>query len=633
MRRLLIIISRVTLLLTLLLFKSSFANSITEQQLLNQQRIFQQQQEQRRLEEQNKLQIQKAKQIRESKIKKDEIEDKGCKVGDTNCESGKCLRFGKIEVSGNESFSNRYIKRKILNKYIGRCINKDNIESILNSLTRLYINKGYATVIVYFDISKLKSENKFIFIIEEGMVNDIIINNIPIKKEISNQAKENHISEEKFDIFIDNLWKNYQEFRSKSQVFTAFPFIEGKIFNLRDIEMGLDQLNRLSSNNAKLYIKEAKNKNGNYSDVVVNNIKFNGTFLDFSVDNSGNKSTGENLFNITLNQDNLIGINDNLYLRYTQDLDTENGRKYNKLFYGNISAPLGYWTFTASLSYSKYLTTINGFYTTFDTSGSTLTQYYNFDRAIYRSIPYMLNFGTNLEIKDTESFIKRTKSITGSRKSSNINFYLNNIIYTKLGTIIIKPSYQKGLKYFNSKEDTSDLLNIEPKLQYDLLKLYTYYNTKITLPSFKKKMISLNYTMSFDSQYSFDTLYGTNQFSVGGEYTVRGFREQLISGDSGYYVRNDLRINLQQLFSNILAKTYLGIFYDYGYVRNKYKIANDNSNSGYMAGTGLIFGYYGKQWNWSLTYAKALHSPDYSQTRDGLEKENYSLYWRFGGRF
>ena len=47
-----------------------------------------------------------------------------------------------------------------------------------------------------------------------------------------------------------------------------------------------------------------------------------------------------------------------------------------------------------------------------------------------------------------------------------------------------------------------------------------------------------------------------------------------------------------------------------------------------MAGTGLALNYYGTYLDWSLTYAKALHSPEYLQNRDALKKENQSVYWR-----
>lgn len=74
---------------------------------------------------------------------------------------------------------------------------------------------------------------------------------------------------------------------------------------------------------------------------------------------------------------------------------------------------------------------------------------------------------------------------------NNINIYLNNTIYTRLGRIIIKPSYQKGLKLFRSKKDEnhSSMLKTEPRLQYDLIKFYAYYNIRLNLPLFTKTQV------------------------------------------------------------------------------------------------------------------------------------------------
>lgn len=660
----------------LMLHNISFGITPQEQQILNQQLIIQQQQEQRRQQEQNQLQIDDAEKIRRTRVENNNIED--IVNDDTVPETKNCIRFNRIEIVGNKKYSTKYLKRKVLNKYLEKCINKRNIDSIINSLMKIYVENGYSTTRIYFDISKIRSENTFIFVVDEGKINNIIMKEIRKKKSSSKKKEVDKAS------FLNR----YMDFRLKSQIFFAFPMLKGKVFNLKDIEQGLDQINRLQSNNATLDIEAADNASASSSNIIINNQKSRSTHFDFSIDNSGNKSTGEKLMNFSINQDNLLSVNDNIYLKYTQDMDTENSKRYNKSFYGNISIPLGYWTFNPSISYSKYLTTINGYYTSFHTSGSTLSQIYNIDRVMIRSQLYRLNLGTNLEIRDTKSYIRDTKSITGSRKSSNINLYLNNIIYTKLGTIIIKPSYQRGLGWFGSKKDEKGLLNIEPKLQYDLLKLYAYYNTRINIPLFTKTQvidpntgqpamiknkngdelipykihnkINLLYTLTFDSQYSFDTLYGTNQFSIGGEYTIRGFRDSTISGDNGYYIRNDLRIAINQLIprfilntkwmnwghiikgkqyslslNDALSRTYLSMFYDYGYVVNRYKIPNDNynSNSGYMSGFGVALNYYGKYFNWSLTYAKPLHSPKYLQSRDGIKKENHSLYWRIGGRF
>jgi hypothetical protein len=90
----------------------------------------------------------------------------------------------------------------------------------------------------------------------------------------------------------------------------------------------------------------------------------------------------------------------------------------------------------------------------------------------------------------------------------------------------------------------------------------------------------------------------------------------------------DKQYNLS--INDALLRTSISIFYDFGYVKNKHKILPDyyNSNSGYMAGTGLALNYNGRYLDWSLAYGKILRSPAYLQTRDGIDKEGQSIYWR-----
>jgi hemolysin activation/secretion protein len=48
-----------------------------------------------------------------------------------------------------------------------------------------------------------------------------------------------------------------------------------------------------------------------------------------------------------------------------------------------------------------------------------------------------------------------------------------------------------------------------------------------------------------------------------------------------------------------------------------------------MTGAGAGLYYSGKYLNWSLLYAWTLNAPEYLQTRDAVQKEEQSIYWRF----
>lgn len=704
-----------------------YSFAITDDQATQQQLIIQQQQEQQRLQEQNQQKIDEAERIRKTRIGVDGgVSDNGLLDSDENSlnKDGTCkYEFKLIVLNGRNVISRRTLKKNVLGKYLGKCINKTNIQAIQSELMKYYIENGYTNARIYFDFNKPErfeelKKGVFNIVIEEGKVRNIELIDIRYNNNLNNKIEKARAEGKTEKEIAEIKESSFHKVRNNLQTFFAFTFLKGEEFNLRDYEQGLDQINRLQSNNAKMDIravddleknfekddskadslavfKTKTTKDAGYSDIIITNNNSFPVSINIGAENSGNESTGDKNGYVGVNIDNFLSINDNIYLKYTQDLDWANSKRYNKAFYGSFSFPLGYWTLNSSMNYSKYLTTVNGYATSFHTSGNTLTQTYNLDRVLFRRQLYKINAGTELTLRDTESWIRDYKSETGSRKSTNMNFYINNIVYTKFGTIIIKPSYQKGFDWFNAKKDGNDLLKTEARNQYDLIGLYVYYNTKINIPLFTKSeakdrngqtimqavpqrdekgneivkqepviirnKLPLSYTLTFNSQYSWNTLYGTDKFSVGGQWTVRGFKENTISGDNGYSVRNDLRVNLQQLFpkcilntkpmkfgntikgkqynisvNDALSRTYFSVFYDYGFVKDKYGDSDDikyNSQHGYMAGTGVALNYYGNYLNWSLTYAKALHSPNYLENRDAVHKEGQSIYWTVGMKF
>lgn len=603
------------------------ALALTPDQIAQQQLVIQQQQQQALQNEQNRLQVEEAQRIRTAHEASEKAQKSATTV--SNAEDD-CPKFTNILVYGNERFSDSRIA-EITDSYLGRCVNRVNMENIQKELTALYIDRKYTLARVYFDQknSKLtKTDCDIIFIIEEGIVDSVKMIDL-------------------YDGLPYEPQSGWARFRQKSKTLFAAPGTVGRIFNIKDFEQAIDQLNRLQSNNATIDIRPTSRLDAaGYTDVIIlnNHKSHRTTFIGAGIDNSGNANVGENNFNVSLNQDNLLALDDNIYLKYTHDTDFAGEHHHNQSFYGALSIPYGYWTLNASLAYSDYRTTVDGIYTTFQTHGDTMTQSLSLERVLYRSASYRTNLGVALQTRSTENWIRDMRSITGSRRSSSVNIYWNNTIYHPMGLIIIKPSYQRGLDWFWAKKDIADIYDTEPHLQYDMLKLYIYSNLQFNLG------IPFNWVLTADGQYSFQNLYGNDQFSIGGEWTVRGFRENVISGDNGFYVRNELRTSLDSLIPNAikdsrfikfggdwslgraLSKTQIGIFGDYGYVENAHKITPDpyNSNKGSMAGLGGGLYYNGEYFNWSLMYAYGIESPEYLQTRDGMEKEEHSIYWRFG---
>jgi hemolysin activation/secretion protein len=527
---------------------------------------------------------------------------------------GRCFTAKSVDIAGNKIFTSQILRDKFLNN-LPDCFKKSDLEKTRGNIQNFYIKHGYSNARVYFDEEAAK-QNKLLIKIYEGIIKDIKLEN-------------------------NSTLDKYLPFRKKTKLFTAFPFIKNKVFNLKDFEQGLDQMNRLSSNKAIAYIEPGSDTGT--SDVVVKNVITKPTRVSVGYDNLGQERTGRLRKSISLSQDNLLALNDNLYINYTKDNVSREEDRYSKSFYSSLSVPLGKWTSSVGYFHSKYLSTYVLTNSVLKSRGSFEMQSYKLDRSIARTKNYKIKLGSELEIRNVASYLNDSQLANQTRKVVPVSIFLDNVFYTKNSTLYLKPSFVKGTKLLNAKKDDPDISSRSAHAQYEMVKIYGYYSYNFAVPKFDTP---LNYTISFDAQHSFDSLYPTEQISIGSQYTIRGFNYDIISGDSGYNIRNDLKVKVSNLASqsfsrsklagaspnfakdfnlmSVLNKSYISLFYDYGYVRNKHVVS---AGEGTMSGAGAKFIYDGQYFDWEATYAVGLHSPKFTQSVYGEGGNGETIYF------
>jgi len=549
-----------------------------------------------------------------------------------------CHLIKEFRVSGNSEVYSWTLNRKFikpLQKLASKreapsCFTKFDLIKLDDQIVKYYQQQGYVLARVYFGTSKLSSELLKI-IIEEGKLE---------KLEIRDNSKLNKVL----------------PFRRSAERFFAFPSLwKDSEINIRDIEQGLDQINRLNSQKAKMdFVPGSK---AGYSNIIIeNNIGHQAT-VSLSTDNSGQKATGKIKHKVSLNYDNLLAINDNIYLNYSESnavplfgsskgfndiigVDDNSNNRFSKAFYTATSIPFGYWTSGASYSYSSYFLTTAGTLTKLRTSGNSESTSYYLDRVLSRGQKYKISLKGELSKSDTDSYLEGTYIPVNSRRTTEANFSLNNIFYIPYGSINIQPKYNKGLTAFGAMKDNKNLPKASPHAQFETYGLYAQSNINFKIP---KTSIPLNHKLTFDSAKSNDTLYGSDKFILGGRYNLRGFQESVISGDSGYSVKNDLTVRLSDLIPNTIlntkamsfgnkhsltsaiSKLHFGLFHDYGYVRNH--IIDSQDDKGYMSGAGVELNYYGNLSSWNIIYSKGLRSPRFLQNIDNIAKDNETIYF------
>lgn len=374
----------------------------------------------------------------------------------------------------------------------------------------------------------------------------------------------------------------------------------------------------IASNSATMEIKpDEKNE---YSKLEIQNTPKGTTKFTAFTDNAGSESTGETRFGFRASQDNLLNLNEQINMSFANSPSKDYDHRDADYFTLGTSIPFGYWTLNNNFSWSDYRTSFllyNG--DRFYSYGNSVTNSLSLDRMLARGQRYKISASGGLTYKRNQNYTRildlKMKNEVSSRDLAILNFGLSSTFYFDNGVLYLNPSYNKGTKWFGALDDDSN--NYSQSAQYEAWKLYAYYS---------RNLFDLaTYTATFDGQYSNNELYGTEAFYLGGEYSVRGFRNEGVQGDSGYALRNDFDFNVAQLAKSeneFLQGLTFGPFIDYGYVHNN----NKNLKSEILSGAGGKVALNYKVFNASIGYATVLKKPKWIN-------ENESIYLYAGLNF
>jgi hemolysin activation/secretion protein len=471
--------------------KSDASDNLLKQQtqiIQNQQQINNQQKRKREFER-----IKKQRDQLEQNIKDSPSSSSPPQTTKASSQAPNCFIVKKIALIDANSLSNRQ-KQQIKSSFLGKCFDGSTLENLTNQLNSLYQEIGLTTTQITIPQQNISTGNLKLKIIE-GKIADIIFDDDKIT--------------------------------DKMQKFTAFGLKKGKILNIGDINQGIYQINRLSSNNAKMRI-EPGSQEGTSKIIINNNDKKKLPIsTKVSYDNLGNNFTGIKRTNISSTIDNLFFLNDQINLSYNQNLDDPSNKKDLRSFSGSISIPFTY----NLLSYSHSTTKFRGQNASQEDqpkilTGNSSSNNISIDRTLLNSSKYTISTNLSLTAKKTASYLNKQKPEGSERKLTigSLSFAISR--YFKNGaTVYLKPQYNAGLKLLNAKQDEQWLTDDIPKAQFQTFKLYGSISKRFQIP---KINAPITLSTQIDSQISKDTLFGSEQFSIGGYYSVRGFRENNI---------------------------------------------------------------------------------------------------------
>ncbi|AZE97789.1 Channel-forming transporter/cytolysins activator of TpsB family [Pseudomonas orientalis] len=481
----------------------------------------------------------------------------------------RCFPIKDIELKGADSLPASE-RERLLKPYIGQCLGVSQLNDLLKAITDYYLGKGRVTSRAYLPQQDLSTGHLQVLVVEG-------------KLEALRSAEGSTVTERELAM--------------------AFPGKVGEALNLREIEQLVDQLNRLPSKQAQMELTPGKQVGG--SDVVVKNTAQKPWRASLSRNNDGQKSTGEQQWGAGLEWDSPLGLGDQLILRGGHDAISDHQKtSKNTMLYYNV--PWGWWNFSYTYSESDYRT----FGVTDDfkykQDGDNQNHQLRAERVIHRDDVSKTSVNVGLAHLRTNNYILDVRTAPSSNRLSELQLGINH--GRRIGTAFVNLDLgmQSGIGLLDaqSQEERDAFGRRQPNSRYR-----KYTATVSYLQPFSLWGESFSFSSLATGQRSEDPLFSPQRMSLGGSASVRGFKDQLLTGDSGGYWRNEVRwarpVTLDWMRPAFFEYG-ASVAYDQGVIRNdRY---NDNVH-GRVSSNSLELFARGKNVSTSVTFAHSLERP------------------------
>lgn len=479
---------------------------------------------------------------------------------------GRCFDIKTITLQGAEHLS-LTTQNKVVAPFVNKCLGATQLNELLKAVTDYYLGVGYVTTRAYLPQQDLSSGQLTVLVIEGK---------------------------------LEGVHADAQSGLTPREIQMAFPGREGEILNLREFEQMVDQLNRLPSNNAQIELAPGQAVGG--SDVQVKNTQTKPWHASLSRDNDGQKSTGEQQWGVGLDWDSPLGLADQLSLRGGHDAisDSNVGIHSDSL---NYNVPYGWWNFSYAFSQSQYRSQVQGNGFTFPQTGDSTNHQLRAERLLFRDAVSKTSVNFALGHLVTNSYIQGSKVDISSNRISEFDLGFNHGRRIGSAFVNLDLGWQHGIGMLGAQGDTSDTPG-SPTARFD-----KYTATASYLQAFKLFGEDFSFSSLGTVQHSPDVLYSAQRMSLGGLSSVRGYKDQSLSGDNGAYWRNDVRWTRPVTWSAFkpwLSQFGVGLGYDQGVIEHG---QYNPEVHGRMSSDSVELFARGQHFAASVTFAHSLERP------------------------
>ncbi|MDK9583692.1 ShlB/FhaC/HecB family hemolysin secretion/activation protein [Lelliottia wanjuensis] len=459
-----------------------------------------------------------------------------------------CFPINRVELSGYSSLPHWLPLQKIADQAVGRCLGSSGINLLMSALQNRLIDHGYVTTRVVAPQQDLTLGTLALAVVP-GKIRHVVLT----------PQSDHYVT-----------------------LYTAFPAHDGHLLDLRDIEQGLENLQRVPTVRASMEMVPGENPGE--SDIALSWQQKRLWRVGVSLDDSGSRSTGRYQGGLTLYGDNLLSLSDTLYLSAGSSLHAPAGKGTHN-YTGQYSLPFGYWATSFTASNNSYYQTTAGLNGDIRYSGDSNNLDWQLSRVLHRNASQKTSFTYDVIARDSKNYVNGTEVDVQRRQTAAWKIGLQHHHYIAAATLDAGISYQRGTRWFGaipaSEESYGEATALSKILQL---------NAQLDAP-FALGTQNFGYNVQYLRQISDTPLTPQDEFSIGGRWTVRGFDgERTLSADSGWTLRNEL--SWQTPLPN--HQLYLGL--DYGRISGQ---GNDYNLGNHLAGgaVGIRGGLWGANYD------------------------------------
>ena len=444
-----------------------------------------------------------------------------------------------IDVPSDKNGTSFYIKQiqldgvpkelsflnKIARKHEQKHVTVSDIANIRNAFQRKLLDKGFVTSQVYIPEQNLNA-GTLQFMVMPGRVEDI----------------------------------RYSTSSAHGPWRTAFPVRPGDILNIRDVEQGLEQMKRVSSQSVTMQLLPGTSVGTSIIELSIKQDK--PVHGSISFDNSGLESTGIYQGSFTSSFDQVFRANDTFTMSLSGDLSGSGSIKGTRAASLNYVIPHGKDTFSLSFSKSRYHQTIQSNPYDFTYSGKSTTMKAKWNHVWSRTQREKRAFDISISTRHNHRFINDMEIPVQALRTTSMEFGVSNRKYIGNATLYTRLGFQWGIGALGAQpEHKASVAMGGPTSRYHMWLVDVDYRKPFIMGH-----RPASFTSSFHGQWvqGGKRLYSVDTINIGNRYSIYGFDgEYTLMGDSGWYVRNEVSSVIPRLNTEV----YLGL--DVGAVYGK----------------------------------------------------------------